>query len=593
MDDFNDFFNDENNNTTENGFEGSPVGFEPNDPVETGFSPLTDDSLFSEASQPEEELLNNSVPDQTEDEAPNPEEQFFSSFEPEKTVEESTATSFDQSRAETVATPPSNQAPQSEATSFSREQPANRANFTAPGDPQRPQPQQPYNFGKPYDNQTGSPYRPPQQPKKSKGGMIAVIVIVAVAILVALGFLGNRILKGPETGTNEETNSQTTISAESSEAGENAQTTAAPVQYTEATTAESALSAIEIADNCRSSVVGVMTYKNGQLEGEGSGVVMGFDTTNKYTYIMTCAHVISSSGVTYGVLTLDGMSYTAELVGYDSKTDIGVLKVEGTNFKVAQFGDSTKLKIGETVYAIGNPGGSEYFGSMTEGIVSAIDRNVSGTYNITCIQHDAAINPGNSGGALVNSSGQVIGINSSKIADTDYEGMGFAVPSSTATSIAQSLISYGYVPNRPKLGITYASVSNYQVYSMVVAIKGLPSGSLIITDIAEDSAFKGTDAQVGDMIIAVNGKKMDSSDVLLDLIDKGAVGDSLKLTLCRVDSRSYKTTTFDITINLVEDKGNSSESTTEEDSIYDFSNGGSGGGFGGDFGDFFKEYFGF
>ena len=95
------------------------------------------------------------------------------------------------------------------------------------------------------------------------------------------------------------------------------------------------------------------------------------------------------------------------------------------------------------------------------------------------------------------------------------------------------------------------------------------------------------------MIIAVNGKKMDSSDVLLDLIDKGAVGDSLKLTLCRVDSRSYKTTTFDITINLVEDKGNSSESTTEEDSIYDFSNGGSGGGFGGDFGDFFKEYFGF
>ena len=458
------------------------------------------------------------------------------------------------------------------------------------GQPVQP-PQQPYNFGRPYGPQN-QPQRPPQSPqKKSKGGLIAVIVIVVVAVAVACTFLGSKLFSASPSSTNKLSEVQSTT-VEAQREG-----TTSAIQYAEVSK-EGALSAVEIAEKCRPSVVGVMTYVNGQLEGEGSGVVMGFDSDNTHTYIMTCAHVISSSGVTYGILTLDGSNFTAELVGYDSKTDIGVLKVEGTDFTVAQFADSTKLKIGETVYAIGNPGGSEYFGSMTEGIVSAIDRNVSGSYNITCIQHDAAINPGNSGGALVNSSGLVVGINSSKIADTDYEGMGFAVPSATATSIANSLISYGYVPNRPKLGITYSSVSNYQVYSMVVAIKGLPSGSLIITGISEDSALANTDAEVGDMIIKVNGKDMETSDVLLDLIDKGAVGDSLTLTLCRVNSRTYQTSTFDITIKLVEDKGSSAETTTESDSIYDFGNNGGNGGSGAfgrdfDFGDFFKDYFGF
>lgn len=462
-----------------------------------------------------------------------------------------------------------------------------------PGAPQQPQ-HQPYNFGRPYSY--NQPPQPPQKPKKSnKAGKIAVISIICVAVAVALVFIGGKLFGGTKIESGSElTQDQTTAAAD----GSNSDDTTAAVQLADVSSGEK-LNAVQIADKCRSCVVGVMTYVNGQLEGEGSGVVMGFDSAKENTYIMTCAHVISTSGVTYGILTLDGTSYTAELVGYDSRTDIGVLKVKGTDFDVAEFADSTQLKIGETVYAIGNPGGSEYFGSMTEGIVSAIDRNVSGSYNITCIQHDAAINPGNSGGALVNSSGQVVGINSSKIADTDYEGMGFAVPSATATDIAKSLISYGYVPNRPKLGITYANVNSYQVYSMVVAIKGLPAGSLIITGISDDSAFKGTDAKEGDMIIAVNGKDMDSSDVLLDLIDKGAVGDSITLTLCRVNSRTYQTSNFDVTIKLVEDKGSSAETTTESDSIYDFGNGESSGGnnggfdfgnFGFDFGDFFRQF---
>ena len=207
---------------------------------------------------------------------------------------------------------------------------------------------------------------------------------------------------------------------------------------------------------------------------------------------------------------------------------------------------------------------------------------------MTCIQHNAAINPGNSGGALVNSAGQVIGINSSKIAATDYEGMGFAVPIATAKSVAESLIEYGYVPNRPKLGIEYASVSSYQLYSMVVAIKGLPAGSLVIAGISTDSSLVNTKAQVGDLIIGVNGKDMDDSSVLLDLINTGAVGDTITLRLCRIESRTYKTTEFDVTLTLVEDKGNTTEATTEPNTDDGYYRGGSG-----SFEDFFKQYFGY
>ena len=347
------------------------------------------------------------------------------------------------------------------------------------------------------------------------------------------------------------------------------------------------LSAVDVAEKARKSVVGVMTYKNGQLSGEGSGVVMGVDSTGEYTYIITCAHVINESNVTYGVQTLDDRKYTAELVATDTRTDIGVLKVKATDLPAAEFGDSTSLKVGETVYAIGNPGGSEYFGSMTDGIVSAIDRSVSSTYNITCIQHNAAINPGNSGGALVNAAGQVIGINSSKIAATDYEGMGFAIPMATVSSVVDDLIKYGYVPNRPKLGIEYAPVDRYELYSMVVAIKGLPAGSLVIAGISKDSSLANTDAQVGDMIIGVNGNEMTTSDVLLDLIDTGAVGDSITLNLCRVDNRTYKITKFDVKITLVEDRGDltEQEETTQAQGNYEYGGASS-------FDDFFREYFG-
>ena len=306
------------------------------------------------------------------------------------------------------------------------------------------------------------------------------------------------------------------------------------------------------------------------LVGEGSGIIMGEDSSKKYTYIVTCAHVISSvktSGYTMTVTDYEGNNYDGILVGYDSKTDVGVIKIAKTGLTAAEFGNSTTLKKGQTVYAIGNPGGSEFFGSFTKGMVSAIDRPISSEsgYEMKCIQHTTPINSGNSGGALMNEYGQVIGINSSKIVSTGYEGMAFAIPISDAKQIIDDIIANGYVTDRPKLGISYAAAEKYQQYAMVVKLKGLPSGSLVIASISTDSSLANSKAKVGDLITAVNGEKLDTADVLLDKIENGKVGDKLKLELCRINS-DYSVDTFKVEATLVEDKGTSPETETTTES---------------------------
>lgn len=397
--------------------------------------------------------------------------------------------------------------------------------------------------------------RPPEEPEKKSGKAVMIVLIVICFIIAIVGVVLGVVGLNGKNGTDNNTDSTSASDVTSLPDDSNNQVPPVTDNIDVSTTVpdEDVPNSVFVAEKVRPSVVGVMAYYDGVLSGEGSGVLMS--EKDGWTYVITCAHVINKEDETFGILLLDGTTYEAELVAYDDRTDIGVLKVEKTGLPLAEFGDSTALKVGEPIYAIGNPGGSEYFGSITDGIVASIDRSVTSTYTMTCIQHNAAINPGNSGGALVNTSGQVVGINSSKIASTEYEGMGFAVPTSIAAHVVDSLISYGYVPNRPKLGIEYAPVSSYQLYSIIVSIKGLPQESLVIASIAPDSSLANTDAEVGDLIIAVNGENMDDSSVLLDIIETGAVGDTLTLTLCRIDNRTYRTTTFDVTVTLVEDKG--------------------------------------
>ena len=366
-----------------------------------------------------------------------------------------------------------------------------------------------------------------------------------------------------------------------------------------AVSAEGVMSPNAIYKKVLPSSVGILVYSSGkkQLASEGSGVLFKEDNDGKYTYIITCAHVISDRGVTIMVQLHNEKEYAAQVVGYDNKTDIGVLRIEASGLTCAEIGDSSKLSVGDTVYAIGNPGGTEFANSFTAGMISAIDRPVSSSstgYTMECIQHTAAINPGNSGGALVNSYGQVIGINSMKIVADDYEGMGFSVPSSVFVKIVNEIVANGYVTNRPKIGITYVPASSEQAYAMFVAIKGLPSGSIIVYSIASDSSLANTDLKKGDLIVGVNGDDLKSASQLAEMVEKGKVGDTLTLNVVRINS-DYTFKEFDVKATLVEDKGDTTLTEEETTTSYFDDYFGNRDGYGSDddfFNDFFGDFFG-
>lgn len=400
--------------------------------------------------------------------------------------------------------------------------------------------------------------------KKSSGSkvflalLIAILLIVGIAIGVAYVGRDSREAQAAKTTTSKDTRNSINIGDTRAYDEENK---------------DGALSSVEISEKCKPSVIAVMVYQpNGDKYGEGSGVVMSVDEKTGYSYVVTCAHIVDSANTTLKVQLEDGTQYNATLLGYDNRTDIGVLRVKTTKLEAAEFGDSTVLKVGEPVYAIGNPGGTAFYGSVTSGIISAIDRPTSSNesgYTMECIQHDAAINPGNSGGALINSYGQVIGINSSKIASEEFEGMGFAVPINVAKSVVDDIMKSGYVTGRAKLGIRYVPVSENATYAQIAKQNKLPSGSIVIAAISEDSALAGTEAVAGDIITAVNNKDLEKSGDLLAAVEKADPGDTLTLSIAHVEE-DYSITTFKVKATLLEDKGSTAEETTQSQSTTRF-----------------------
>ena len=301
------------------------------------------------------------------------------------------------------------------------------------------------------------------------------------------------------------------------------------------------LSAQEVYQKVVKSTVTVAVTYNGS-NSTGTGIIATSDG-----YIITNSHVVMNSKSSVVEITAyDGQTYEAVVVGVDRTTDLAILKTNDYSFTPAEFGDSEELTIGDSVLAIGNPGGAKFSGSMTGGYISGLDRAV-GSYSengMTYIQTDAAINPGNSGGPLVNMYGQVVGINSSKIVSDGYEGMGFAIPVTKAQSIINELLSGGYVKGRTRLGITGMDVTN----SMVM-LYNVPQG-FVITEISEESAFTGTEAEVGDIIIALDGETVTGLTDISNLLLKHAPGDQATVTLYRQNG-----TELDVTITLLEDKG--------------------------------------
>ena len=402
----------------------------------------------------------------------------------------------------------------------------------------------------------------PEAPKKSskgkKTGLIIAVVIICVCFLISVGIIVGTLVSGGDykqpTGDDTQLNLIEGI-----------------VGNDEVVTDGEILSAKQIYKKVHESSVGILVYSSNQqrVYSEGTGIVMSTNSDNTVTYIITCAHVIDVKNPKIIVQTADGTQYDGTVVGVDAKTDIGVVRVSSTDLKSAEFADSSSVEVGDTVYAIGNPGGMQFFGSFTNGMVSAIGRPVDSPvgYEVACIQHTAPINPGNSGGALVNEYGQVIGINSSKIASEEYEGMGFSVPTSTVKEIVDELIKNGYVSNRPVLGVNFMPATQNQTYSIIVKANKLPAGSIIISSIMNGSDLLNTEVKEGDMITAVNGKDLDTYEVLLEVIENGKVGDVLTLTICRIDS-NYNISTFDVDVKLVDDSSVSEPET--ETPEYDF-----------------------
>lgn len=316
------------------------------------------------------------------------------------------------------------------------------------------------------------------------------------------------------------------------------------------------LSTTEVVDKVMPSVVGVastFSYQSsgfggwfgaGQsqeqnVSGTGTGIIMSADG-----YIITNAHVIYESD--YGgkaskvsvVLSSDSgydqTEYEATIVGYDVEADLAVLKIDAKNLVPAEFGDSDKLKVGELAIAIGNPLGFELFGSVTCGIISALNREVTINENtMNLIQTDAAINSGNSGGPLINSSGQVIGINSAKLSsnysNTTIEGLGFAIPITEAKTIINDLINFGYVTGKPQIGIGAADVSETQsrMYNIPVGV--------YVSEVYEGGAADQGGIKKGDVIIAVNGETIKTYEELNGIKNQFKAGDKITLTVTRGD----------------------------------------------------------
>ena len=404
--------------------------------------------------------------------------------------------------------------------------------------------------------------------KKNKTTMIICIVIAICAAIAVVGLVASATSKSGSDS--KETTTASSSAQVKTEEQESVPTKDNSGNYTVAGVAQNNMDScvgitVYSQASSYSSFYGYGSDSNSSSDGnqtkssEGSGVLMLEDGGK--TYIMTCAHVISG-GSSFTVTLNDGTEYDASMVAYDSQTDIGVLSINATGLKIATFANSDSVAVGEQVVAIGCPGGIEFMNSVTSGYVSAIDRPVSSKigYDNKCIQTDAAINPGNSGGALFNMQGQVIGINSSKIASTEYEGMGFAVPSNTAVSTANSLIKSGYVEGRAKLGITYNNISSYSNASAILSAlseKGYKdaNGTMVIGEVSSDSDLANKDIKQYDMIVAVNGTTMTDTDVMTSVLSDSKPGDTIKLTIARIENNQIKT--FDVECKLVESKGSS------------------------------------
>lgn len=397
-------------------------------------------------------------------------------------------------------------------------------------------------------------------PPKSRGGLVALMLILVIflcGVITVLGILNVKLFHQLRVQEEKE------LAMSFSNAETLPEETEPPIVKTEPDSArvsqgasldlhstpmglenvptEGGLSLQEIYARNIPSVVSISCVLSGGSS-SGTGVVL---TENGY--LVTNAHVVDGA-VAISVRLTDEREFTAQLVGRDEVSDLAVLRIPAEDLTPAQFGDSSTLRVGDTVVAIGDPLGVEFRGTYTNGIISGIDRDVDvDGRTMTLIQTNAALNSGNSGGPLINCYGQVIGINTMKIgAFTDkagVEGLGFAIPSATVKTIVDQLIAQGYVSGRPTLGITGEALSNfYQHYYR------LPAG-LYITKVAKGSDAAAKGIEDGDLLLSINGTPITTMEELKSAIYQYEVGQTVETVIYRAGQQ------YLVELTLAEDRG--------------------------------------
>ena len=434
-----------------------------------------------------------------------------------------------------------------------------------------------YTYVNYYSNPNGTtPGDSGQKPKKKHTGL-KVVAFVCAMVIVSGASIG--VYDAVRTVSNSDSGSSSVVTeadkntAEENDTAANSNSSKKEESWIELAAGSNAMSVSDIVDKVTPSVVGVQaTFTvtsgdtgniyggffgfgnqntgNQEVTGVGTGIIMSEDG-----YIITNAHVIYDDEYGYGEASAiqvqmsdQETTYAARIVAYDQEADIAVLKVDAEGLTPAEFGDSSSCRVGEMVVAIGNPLGLEFQNTVTCGIISALNRKVTINDNaMTLIQTDTAINNGNSGGPLINSAGQVIGINSAKMSSTysgeaTIEGIGFAIPMSEAQVIIDDLINYGYVTGRPQLGITCQDVTE-----AVSQAYHIPVGAYVVS-VTEGGSADAAGLQPGDVITAIQDQKISTTEELNNIKNEYKAGDTITLTVVRSGSEM----TVDVTLEEVQ-----------------------------------------
>ena len=365
---------------------------------------------------------------------------------------------------------------------------------------------------------------PPEKPRRRRAGRVlrsVLALVLAAAMGFAGGFAGSQIYGSPKIVLQ---------SADRSEAASSALATSTSTGGTDLTLPQvSALVSPSVVVITTEQVVYSQWYWYGQGQvqsGAGSGVIISDDG-----YILTCAHVIEdASNIT---VTIGDTDYTATVIGSDTTSDIAVIKIDATGLTPAAGGNSDNLVVGEEVIAVGNPLG-ELGGTVTNGIISALNRSVSiqsggAVVDMSLIQTNASVSPGNSGGGLFNMAGELVGIVNAKSADSEAEGLGFAIPINDAIAVAQDLLEKGYVSGRPYLGITYVAVTDASTAQQL----GVSAYGIYIVEVIDGSPADQAGLEPGDRVISIDNTEIAAQEDLGTIVQSHAAGDTISITVAR------------------------------------------------------------